>query len=167
MGLKKSMSKLAKDRVAKSMKKWAKDHTGKGSDNKKMPKRQDNDSDASVERYMKDPHYQPKMDRGIIGWYGAKTRELENQDPGRKSIKKTKDRKRSETPKTQGHPSSHPSAKRDRKKPKIMDHHSSDSTPVLPQDHGLFKTWMQKNKKKKMQSKSANEFQTSRIKGSY
>ena len=135
--------------------------------NKKMPKRQDNDSDESVERYMKDPHYQPKMDRGIIGWYGAKTRELENQDPGRKSIKKTKDRKRAETPKTQGHPSSHPSAKRDRKKPKIMDHHSSDSTPVLPQDHGLFKTWMQKNKKKKMQTKSANEFQTSRIKGSY
>ena len=94
MGLKKSMSKLAKDRVAKSMKKWAKDHTGKGSDNKKMPKRQDNDSDASVERYMKDPHYQPKMDRGIIGGYGVKTRELENQDPEKKSVKKTKKRKR-------------------------------------------------------------------------
>ena len=62
--------------------------------NKKMPKRQDNDSDESVERYMKDPHYQPKMDRGIIGGYGVKTRELENQDPEKKSVKKTKKRKR-------------------------------------------------------------------------
>ena len=60
-----------------------------------MPKRQDNDSDESILRHgPNDPHYQPRQSYGITGTYGGFAQTGQEQDPERKSVKKTKTRKR-------------------------------------------------------------------------
>tara|TARA_R100000773_G_C4187801_1_gene94887 strand:- start:502 stop:801 length:300 start_codon:yes stop_codon:yes gene_type:complete len=55
--------------------------------NKKMPKKQPNWSSKSLNREEKDPHYQP-----VSGWGPTGARPLKNQDPEKKSVKKTKKR---------------------------------------------------------------------------
>ena len=62
--------------------------------NKKMPKIQDNDSDESILRESpKDPHYVPRSGRGIYT-HSKFAQTGQDQDPERKSVKKTKKRKR-------------------------------------------------------------------------